>query len=220
MASCGSFSFPARYPGNDAERLFSKLFYKENRSNMGHGPMIFSFSQKPVSQGADRAFCPRLPLPPAEIFWYNGGAQSEAIHHETTCHRHPGPCGRGQDHPVRGPAVHRRGHPDPGPGGPPKRPPGHPPAGTGAGHHHLFQTGPVPDGGAGRDPAGHPRPRGLLRRDGAHPAGAGLCHPGHLRHRRGPGPHRRPCGGCCAGGTSPPFSSCPKWTCPTPAGPP
>ena len=83
-----------------------------------------------------------------------------------------------------------------GTGGPPGRLSGHRRPGAGAGHHHLLQAGPAPDPGAGGHPAGHPGPCGLLRRDGAHPPGAGLRHPGHQRHRRGPGPHRRPCGGC------------------------
>ncbi len=60
------------------------------------------------------------------------------------------------------------------------------------GHHHLLQAGPVPHPGDRGDPSGHPRPRGLLHGDGAHPPGAGLRHPGDLRHRRGPGPHGDP----------------------------
>lgn len=116
----------------------------------------------------------------------------EVNHHETTRHRHSGPRGRGENHPVRGPALHRRGHPRPGTGGPPGRLSGHPRPGAGPGHHHLLQAGPVPDPRAGGHPPGHPRPCGLLRRDGAHPPGAGLRHPGHQRHRRGPGPHGDP----------------------------
>ena len=113
-----------------------------------------------------------------------------------------GPCGRGQDHPERGPALHRGTAAPPGPGGPRGRLSGHRPAGAGAGHHHLLQAGPAaPGGGERTDPDGHPRPRGLLRRDGAHPSGAGLRRAGHQRHRRGPGPHPHPV--AAAGALSP-----------------
>ena len=115
-----------------------------------------------------------------------------------------GPCGRGQDHPERGPALHRGTAAPPGPGGPRGRLSGHRPAGAGAGHHHLLQAGPAaPGGGERTDPDGHPRPRGLLRRDGAHPSGAGLRRAGHQRHRRGPGATPAPCGGCWSAITCP-----------------
>ena len=48
----------------------------------------------------------------------------------------------------------------------------------------------LPAGPHGHHPAGHPRPCGLLHRDRAHPAGAGLRGAGGQRHRRCAEPHR------------------------------
>ena len=64
--------------------------------------------------------------------------------------------------------------------------------GRGMGHHHFFQAGGAKAPRHPADSAGHPRPRGLLRRGGAGFAGDGLRHFGGQRHRRGAEPHGNP----------------------------
>ena len=64
--------------------------------------------------------------------------------------------------------------------------------GAGQGHHHFFQAGGAKASRHPADSAGHPRPRGLLRRGGAGFAGDGLRHFGGQRHRRGAEPHGNP----------------------------
>ena len=119
-------------------------------------------------------------------FWDRKG------NHEKAGHWNFSPCGCGEDHLIRGDAVHLRHTEAAGAGGPPGRLSGHGGAGAGAGHHHFFQAGGAAAAQCRGHPAGHPGPCGLLQRDGAYPPGAGLCHPGHQRDGRGAGAHPDP----------------------------
>ena len=135
-------------------------------------------------------------LEPGRKIWHNEknrpGPTAPAemdIAHETDLYRHPGPCGCRKNNLIRSPAVPRRGHPPPGPGGPSGRFFGYRRHGAPAGHHHFLQAGGAGTGRYPGDAAGHPRPCGFFRRNGADPSGAGLRRAGDLRHRRRPGPH-------------------------------
>ena len=60
------------------------------------------------------------------------------------------------------------------------------------GHYYLFPSKRCSCGRGGATLLDTPGSRGLFQRDGAHPPGAGLRHPGHQRHRRRAGPHPHP----------------------------